>query len=199
MKQDAGFTGIERLIAQFTELSSVHSIRIRCTKGLQRKLFCPPSDLLVRRKCHMHFSMGNIRMLKKILAGRHNGADPCFVIGSEQGFSVRGQNALSLILFQLRKYHRIENILFIQRNHTSAIVRMDADRYMASIGFGAGIHMGNQSHDRLLFPLRGKNRQHIAIRRDLYILHPDPTQFLREMLRQFPFSGGTGKRLRRFI
>ncbi len=98
VKGDFSTGCIEIFIFQLSYLTSIHRIGPVCSKFLNIKLMCTTTNFFIRGKTNANSTMFNFWMLDKVFHCTYNFCNTRFIISTQQGSTICGNQGLTYIL-----------------------------------------------------------------------------------------------------
>ena len=176
---DVGAGGIEVLILQFADGTTVHGIGEIATESFDIEILNPLSNLFIGGEAHADFAVLDFGMGQQKFHGRHDFSDAGFVVRTQQGLAVGYQQGLSLVVSEFWKVGEGElGMGFgIQQDVFSVIVLNDA-RLFGTGHVGGRVEVRDETDYRQLHvAVGGQGGCHIAVFVFLHFRKTDPLQF----------------------
>ena len=139
-------SGIEILIFQFSNRSTVHSVGILRSETSDVEFHHSTPDFLVRSEANADFSVFELRMLHDILHRIHNLGDSRLVVGAKKCRSVCCDDCLTFIISEFREIRNFQ----LQARHSPkrnipAVISFDNLRfYVRARSIGRCVHVGDK-------------------------------------------------------
>ncbi len=108
---------------QFSDFATIHGISKISIEFFHIKMIGASSDLFIGCKGHTNGSMLYFRVLFQPLQRRYDLGNSGFIVGSQQGGSVGGDDVLTFVVRQFREIDRgKDNVFFLVQNNISTVV-----------------------------------------------------------------------------
>ena len=192
--RDKSSGSVKVFIADFARFVAVHRVGIGCAKMLHIKQVSTLANLLIGGKAHADLAVGAVFFLQDLQHG-HNLGHTGFVVRTQQGGAIGGDQGLALELCQEWELPGAENCAGTgQDNIAAVIIFMDLGLHILARCIGGSIHMGNKSKALGSFVAGGGGQRgvNIAVLIHMGIRKAKVLQLLDQHAGQVKLAGGGG-------